>query len=61
MQELKVGDKVDVIKGATIHQHGTQLVQSWSRGTVVFRGVPEDDEAIEAGKPTASWKGTSCT
>lgn len=51
MQELKVGDKVDVIKWATIHQHGTQLVQAWSRGTVVFRGVPEDDEAIEAGKP----------
>lgn len=55
MQDLKVGDKVDVLKHATVQQHGGRLVQAWSRGTVVFRGVPEDDEAIEAGKPTSSW------
>ena len=60
MQELKVGDKVDVIKHAAIHQHGTQLVQAWSRGTVVFRGVPEDEEATEVGKPATTWECTSC-
>jgi hypothetical protein len=42
---LRVDDRVDVLKTATVHSNGEQVVRSWSRGTVVFKGVPTDDEA----------------
>ena len=48
---LKVGDKVDVIKSCLITQiNGSQLIQSWSKGVVVFKGIPEDAESNEVGK-----------
>ena len=47
MKELRVGDRVDVLKTAIIRTNGDQVVRAWSRGTVVFQGVPTDDEASD--------------
>lgn len=42
VNELKVGDVVDVIKVAQVRD---LQISAWSRGTVIFKGVFEDEEA----------------
>jgi len=49
--EIKVGDKIDVVKPALIRD---LVVYSWSRGTVIFRGIPEDDTAQEVSASPSS-------
>lgn len=43
IKALRVDDPVDVLKTATIHSNGDQVIRSWSRGIVVYKGVPTDD------------------
>ena len=59
LNELKVGDVVDVVKYTQVRD---LVVSAWSRGIVIFKGEPEDDEAradqIEGSEldVTARWK-----
>jgi hypothetical protein len=45
MSGLKVNDRVDVLKAASAKSNGEEVVRSWSRGHVVFKGIPEDIES----------------
>ena len=49
--ELKVGDTIDVIKPALIRD---LVLYSWSRGTVVFKGIPEDEVARDVSASPSS-------
>jgi len=44
LHELKVGDEVDVVKHAQVRD---LTVSAWSRGTVVFKGPPQDEESTD--------------
>ena len=43
-QELKVGMQVDVLRDSKIRQ---MSLKGWTRGTVVFIGMPEDKTDLE--------------
>jgi len=45
LHELKVGDQVDVVKHAQVRD---LTVSAWSRGTVIFKGPPQDEESTDA-------------
>ena len=40
MHELKVGDEVDVVKHTQVRD---LTLSAWSRGTVIFKGSPQDE------------------
>ena len=42
LAELKVGDQVDAVKATRVRD---ATIRAWSRGTVVFKGIPGDDLA----------------
>ena len=44
LHELKVGDQVDVVKHAQVRD---LTVAAWSRGTVIFKGPPQDEESTD--------------
>ena len=41
---LKIGDKIDVLRRQKVKDIE---LKSWGRGTVVFKGVPEDEESTD--------------
>jgi hypothetical protein len=48
-----------VVKTAVVRSNGDQVISAWSRGTVVFKGVPEDQESespvqIDSMRPSLS-------
>jgi hypothetical protein len=45
MHELKVGDEVDVVKHTQVRD---LTLSAWSRGTVIFKGSPQDEGQADA-------------